>query len=123
MLKRKCGLSGRSIAPGLGMGQAWVVGDVLKCSGAPSTIGESDVDGELARLKRMRSRKRWRSSINTPSGSRPNSIRRSPGCFAPMARCCEICFRRASSSGSYSESLLTAEAVVRRVLQRWYQEV
>ena len=26
-------LSGRSIAPGLGMGRAWVVGDVLKCGG------------------------------------------------------------------------------------------
>ena len=28
-------LTGRGIAPGLGMGQAWVVGDVLKCSGPP----------------------------------------------------------------------------------------
>ena len=71
----------------------------------------------------MRSRKRSRSSTNTPSGSRPNSIRRWPACFAPMARCCEICFRPASSSESCATSLLTAEAVVRRVLQRWYQEV
>ena len=43
-------LSGRSISPGLGMGRAWVVGDVLKWSGPPAPIGQSDVDGELARL-------------------------------------------------------------------------
>src|SRR5207249_4913475 len=41
-------LSGRSISPGLGMGRAWVVGDVLKCSGPPATIGQNDIDGELA---------------------------------------------------------------------------
>ena len=45
-------LSGRSISPGLGMGQAWVVGDVLKCSGTPGVIGENDVDDELLRLTR-----------------------------------------------------------------------
>ena len=44
-------LSGRSIAPGLGMGQAWVVGDVLKCSGAPKVIGHDEVEHELVRLK------------------------------------------------------------------------
>ena len=51
-------LSGRSISPGLGMGQAWVVGDVLKWSGPPATIGQNDVDGELVRLAHA-SRKRW----------------------------------------------------------------
>ena len=43
-------LSGRSISPGLGMGQAWVVSDVLKWSGPLTPIGQNDVDGELARL-------------------------------------------------------------------------
>ena len=43
-------LSGRSISPGLGMGRAWVVGDVLKWSGPPTRIGQNDVDGELVRL-------------------------------------------------------------------------
>src|SRR5271163_2938713 len=45
------GLMGRSIAPGLGMGLAWVVGDVLKCNGAPAAIGQDDVEHELIRLK------------------------------------------------------------------------
>ena len=43
-------LAGRSISPGLGMGQAWVLGDVLKGRGPPTAIGQSDVDGELVRL-------------------------------------------------------------------------
>ena len=45
------GLMGRGIAPGLGMGQAWVVGDVLKCSGPPEAIGPDDVERELASLE------------------------------------------------------------------------
>ena len=43
-------LSGRSISPGLGMGLAWVVGDVLTWTGPPATIGQNAVDGELVRL-------------------------------------------------------------------------
>ena len=31
-------LTGRSIAPGLGMGRAWVVGDLLTYGGDPRTI-------------------------------------------------------------------------------------
>src|SRR6476620_3178932 len=43
-------LVGRGIAPGLGMGKAWVVGDVLKCTGATQGICEDDVERELNRL-------------------------------------------------------------------------
>ena len=43
-------LSGRSISPGLGVGLAWVVGDVLTWTGPPATIGQNAVDGELVRL-------------------------------------------------------------------------
>ncbi len=46
------GLTGRGIAPGLGMGPAWVVGDVLKCNRPPEAIGPELVEHELARLKR-----------------------------------------------------------------------
>ena len=42
-------IPGRSISPGLGMGPAWVVGDVLKSNG-PTTIAESGVNDELVRL-------------------------------------------------------------------------
>src|SRR5258708_9872815 len=44
-------LAGRSIAPGLGLGRAWVVGDVLKASGAPQVISPDQIDGELLRLR------------------------------------------------------------------------
>ena len=37
--RTEIGLVGRGIAPGLGMGRAWVVGDVLKCTGATEAIG------------------------------------------------------------------------------------
>src|SRR5262245_63312258 len=45
-------LSGRSIASGLGMGRAWVVGDVLKWTGPLMRIGPEGVDDELAHLAR-----------------------------------------------------------------------
>jgi phosphoenolpyruvate-protein kinase (PTS system EI component) len=45
-------LFGRSISPGLGMGPAWVVGDVLKSSGPSAPISQNEVDGELSRLAR-----------------------------------------------------------------------
>ena len=45
-------LSGRSISPGLATGPAWVVGDVLKCSGPAVPIIDGEVDTELARLAR-----------------------------------------------------------------------
>src|SRR5438552_19207050 len=43
-------LVGRSISPGLGMGQAWAIGDELKWSGALAPIGPNEVEGELVRL-------------------------------------------------------------------------
>ena len=43
--------SGRSVAPGLGMGEAWVVVDVLKSSVVPAAIGKEEIDRELHRLK------------------------------------------------------------------------
>lgn len=50
LIQSEVRLSERSISPGLGMGQAWVVGDVLKWSGPPAPIGQNDVDSELLRL-------------------------------------------------------------------------
>src|SRR3954471_14255592 len=44
-------LVGRGIAPGFGMGSAWVVGDVLNYSGTTDAIGQDDVERELGRLK------------------------------------------------------------------------
>ena len=44
-------LTGRGIAPGVAMGPAWVVADVLQPSDAPPKIGQAQIDSELLRLK------------------------------------------------------------------------
>ncbi|HEY2882034.1 MAG TPA: phosphoenolpyruvate-utilizing N-terminal domain-containing protein, partial [Pirellulales bacterium] len=44
-------LSGNSIAPGLGMGRAWVVGDLLQGTGTPQAISQNGVADELVRLQ------------------------------------------------------------------------
>jgi len=120
-VEKEVRLAGRSIAPGLGMGQAWVVGDVLKCSGAPSAIGENDVDGELARLKQafeevLAELDRYAQRIEAEFDSTLAGVFRAHG---------EM-LRDLFSSGEFERelraSLVTAEAVVRRVLQRWYKK-
>jgi len=81
---RDQGILGRAIAPGLGMGQAWVVGDVLKSSGAPETIGQHDVAHELVRLKQSFEEtlaELERSAQRIESNSMP----RSPAFFARTA--------------------------------------
>ena len=114
-------LAGRSISPGLGMGQAWVVGDVLKGSGPPTAIGQSDVDGELDRLAHaveealaeldQRARR-----IETEFDSALAGIFGAHGAM----------LRELLASGEFARelrsSLVSAEAAVRRVLRRWYQK-
>jgi phosphoenolpyruvate-protein phosphotransferase len=113
-------LTGRSIAPGLGRGQAWVVGDVLKSSGAPQSIGKNDVDGELLRLKR---------SFEDTLAELDRYAKRIEGEFdsalAGIFRAHGEMLRDLFASGEFERelraSLLTAETAVRRVLERWYQ--
>jgi phosphoenolpyruvate-protein phosphotransferase len=113
--------SGRSIAPGLGMGQAWVVGDVLKFSGAPQVIGQDEIDGELLRLQHsfeetLAQLGQYAKRIETEFDSTLAGVFRAHG---------EM-LRDLFASGEFERelraSLLTAEAVVRLVLQRWYQK-
>ena len=90
-------LSGRSISPGLGMGRAWVVGDVLKWSGPPAPIGRNDVDGELVRLahsveEALAELDQYAKRIEAEFDSTLAGI------FRRMARCCEGCLRRANSN-------------------------
>ena len=114
-------LSGRSISPGLGMGQAWVVGDVLKSSGPPAAIGRDDVDGELVRLAQavdetLAEIDQYAQRIEAEFDSTLAGIFRAHG---------EM-LRGLFASGEFERelraSLLTAEAVVGRVLQRWYRK-
>jgi phosphoenolpyruvate-protein phosphotransferase len=119
--KEEVRLSGRSIAPGLGMGHAWVVGDVLKYSGAPQVIGQHDIDGELLRLQHsfeetLAQLDQYAKRIEAEFDSTLAGVFRAHG---------EM-LRDLFASGEFERelraSLVTAEAVVRRVLQRWYQK-
>ncbi len=115
-------LTGRSIAPGLGMGRAWIVGDLLKVSGSPSSIGAHEVDRELARLAR---------SFEETLAELDQNARRIEAEFdaalAGIFRTHEAqMLRELLASGEFERelraSLLSAEAVVRQVLRRWYKK-
>jgi phosphoenolpyruvate-protein phosphotransferase len=114
-------LSGRSIAPGLGMGRAWVVGDVLKFSGAPQVIGQQDIDGELLRLRRS-----FEETLAQLDQYAKRIEAEFDSALADVFRAHGEMLRDLFVSGEFERelraSLLTAEAVVRRVLQRWYQK-
>jgi len=114
-------ISGRSISPGLGMGRAWVVGDLLKGSGPPTPIGPNDLEGELVRLahsfqETLAELDRYAKRIEAEFDSALAGIFRAHG----------VILRELFDSGEFERelraSLLTAEAAVRRVLQRWYQK-
>jgi phosphoenolpyruvate-protein phosphotransferase len=103
------------------MGRAWVVGDVLKWSGPLALIGQNDVDGELVRLTRcfeetLAQLDQYAKRIEVEFDSALAGIFRAHG---------EM-LRELFASGEFERelraSLLTAEAVVRRVLLRWYQK-
>ncbi len=113
-------LSGRSISPGLGMGRAWVVGDVLKWTGPSVPIAQKDVAGELLRLthsveETLAELDQYAKRIEVEFDSTLAGIFRAHGEMLRELAASEFeCELRAS--------LLTAEAVVRHVLQRWYQK-
>lgn len=114
-------LAGRSISPGLGMGPAWVVGDALKWSGPAAVIAQKDVDGELLRLAR---------SFEESLAELDQYARRIEvefdAALAGIFRAHGAMLRELFASGEFERelraSLLTAEAVVGRVLKRWYQK-
>jgi phosphoenolpyruvate-protein phosphotransferase len=103
------------------MGQAWVVGDVLKWSGPSALIGRSDVDGELGRLAR---------SVEDALAELDQYAKRIEvefdAALAGIFRAHGVMLRELFASGEFERelrtTLLTAEAVVRRVLLRWYQK-
>ncbi len=113
-------LTCRSISPGLGIGKAWVVGDVLKWGGSHAAIIERDIEGELLRLSR---------SFEEALAELDLRARRIEAEFdsalAGIFRAHGEMLREIFTSGEFEremrESLLSAEAVVRRVLKRWYK--
>jgi phosphoenolpyruvate-protein phosphotransferase len=113
--------TGRSIAPGLALGPAWVVTDPLHWSGPTTSIGEEAIDNELRRL---------RHAFEETLAELDRYAQRIEGEFdaalAGIFRAHGEMLRALLVSGEFErelrESLLTAEAVVARVLQRWHQK-
>src|SRR5580692_8245769 len=114
-------LAGRSIAPGLGMGLAWVAGDVLKFDGSQVTIGPDEADREWKRL---------RLAFDETFAELEKSAARIEAEFdsalAGIFRAHGVLLRGLVESGEFERELKasssTAEAAVRRVLNRWYEK-
>ncbi len=113
--------TGRSIAPGLAMGPAWVVSDPLHWGGPTTPIGKDDIDNELLRL---------RHAFEETLAELDHYAQRIEGEFdaalAGIFRAHGAMLRSLLASGAFErelrESLLTAEAVVGRVLRRWHRK-
>jgi phosphoenolpyruvate-protein phosphotransferase len=114
-------LTGRSISSGLGMGPAWVAADLLKWIGPPAPIGRDDVDGELARLARS-----FEETLDELDQHAKRIEAEVDSALAGIFRAHGAMLRELFTSGEFERelrsSLLTAEAVVRRVLRRWYKK-
>src|SRR6476646_10688406 len=112
---------GRGIAPGLGMGKAWVVGDVLKCTGATEAIRQEDIERELARLNRS-----FEETLAELDQSSQRIQFEFDAALAGIFRAHGLMLRDLFASGEFERelrsSLLTAETAVRRVFHRWYQK-
>ena len=115
-------LTGRSIAPGLAIGRAWVVGDPLRWSVATTPIGPGDVEKELTRLRR---------SFAEALAELDQNARRIEAEFdtalASIFRAHGEMLRSLLASGELErelrENLVPADVAVARVLQRWYRRI
>jgi phosphoenolpyruvate-protein phosphotransferase len=114
--------AGRGISPGLAVGPAWVVNDPLRWGGPETAVGQDDVENELIRL---------RHAFEETLAELDQYARRIEGEFdaalAGIFRAHGEMLRSLFASGELErelrESLLTAETVVGRVLQRWYRKI
>jgi phosphoenolpyruvate-protein phosphotransferase len=120
--KSEATFTGRSISPGLVMGPVWVVSDPLHWGGPAASIDKDEVEKELVRL---------RHSFEEALAELDQHARRIEGEFdaalAGIFRAHGQMLRSLFASGELEremrESLLTAEAVVGRVLQRWHRKI
>jgi phosphoenolpyruvate-protein phosphotransferase len=114
--------TGRSISPGLAVGPAWVVSDPLHWEGLDTSIGKGAVEKELIRL---------RHSFEETLADLDQYAQRIEGEFdvalANIFRAHGEMLRSLFASGELErelrESLVTAEAVVGRVLQRGHRKI
>ncbi|HKD35152.1 MAG TPA: phosphoenolpyruvate-utilizing N-terminal domain-containing protein, partial [Pirellulales bacterium] len=119
--KSETKLSGQSIAPGLGMGRAWVVGDLLKSNGPPSPIDRDQVDTELIRLTRS-----FEDALAELDQRAKRIETEFDSALAGIFRAHGEMLRELFTSGEFERelraSLVSAEWVVRQVLRRWYKK-
>jgi phosphoenolpyruvate-protein phosphotransferase len=114
-------LTGRNIAPGLGMGRAWVFGDLLKSSVVALPIEAGEVDAELGRL--VRSFEEALAELDERARRIEEEFDSSlAGIFRAHGEMLRGLFASGEFERELRESLLSAEAVVRRVLLRWYKK-
>src|SRR5262245_19565082 len=114
-------LTGLRIAPGLGMGGAWVVGDKLECRGDAHHIDPREVERELSRI---------RAAFDKTRAELAEAARRVEEQFnahlADIFHAHEMMLDSLLSSTEFVQelqgSLVTAEAVVRRVFRRWQEK-
>jgi phosphoenolpyruvate-protein kinase (PTS system EI component) len=114
-------LTGRSISPGLAMGPAWVVRDPLHWEGPTTSIGKNDIEKELIRLRHsfeetLAELDQYAQCIEEEFDVALAGIFRAHG---EMLR---SLFASGELVRELRESLLKSEAVVGRVLQRWYRK-
>src|SRR5437868_3173533 len=114
-------LTGRPIAPGLGMGAAWVIGDVLLSTGAPEPITQEDVERELLRLQQS-----FAETLAELERSASRIEFEFDAALAGIFRAHGVMLRDLLASGEFERelrtSLLPAEAAVRGVFRRWHQK-
>src|SRR5262245_65705084 len=114
-------LTGLRIAPGLGMGSAWVVGDRLECRGEAHQIEPHEVEREWSRI---------RAAFDQTHAELQEAAHRVAEQFtaqlADIFRAHEMMLDSLLSSQEFVQelqgSLLNAEAVVRRVFRRWQEK-
>jgi phosphoenolpyruvate-protein phosphotransferase len=114
--------TGRGIAPGLAVGPAWVVSDPLHWGGPTTPIGKDDIEKELIRLRHA-----FEETLAELEQYARRIEREFDATLAGVFRAHGEMLRSLFASGELErelrESLLTAEAVVGRVLQRWHRRI
>src|SRR5919109_3574458 len=114
-------LTGLRIAPGLGMGSAWVVGDRLECRGEVHQVEPHEVEREWSRI---------RVAFDQTRAELQEAARRVADQFnahlADIFRAHELMLDSLLSSQEFVQelqsSLINAEAVVRRIFRRWQEK-
>src|SRR5262245_25034997 len=115
-------LTGRGISPGLAIGLAWVVSDPLHWGGPTTSVGKDDIEKELIRLRHA-----FEETLAELDPYAKRIEGEVDGGLAGIFRAHGELLSSLLASGELErelrESLLTADAVVGRVLQRWYRKI